>query len=274
MMLMAAGMPEDMRRMAVVSSAAHLAVLAMVAAMPLLKVPSQSMTSYQVMLVSPAAREPVVQAPLVPAPPPVPTATQEPVSAKEQATGDLQDILKRADKSLTKSVPAPGSPPALSGPSTKPVAETSEEIARLLSQLPDPSPAPQPSRPPAVAVVPQGSRAVSRAVTVERCPTKAQHYCPLLEAAINRAWNADTNPEVRQVLENAGDATTTVRILIHPDGAIGELRVLTSSGNAPYDRAVQSVLRGLKRVPPLPAPMQGEPFVAITGFTYTKRPDS
>src|SRR2546422_9772678 len=35
---------------------------------------------------------------------------------------------------------------------------------------------------------------------------KARAYCPLLEAAINRVWNADTNPAVRQVLENAGDS--------------------------------------------------------------------
>ena len=109
---------------------------------------------------------------------------------------------------------------------------------------------------------------------MERCPPKARAYCPLLEAAINRVWNADTNPAVRQVLESAGDSTATMRIVIQPDGEIRDIALYRSSGNEAYDRAVQSVLQDLRRVPPLPDEMEGEPFVAVTSFTYIKQQDS
>src|SRR3989449_8744066 len=103
---------------------------------------------------------------------------------------------------------------------------------------------------------------------------KARASCPLLEAAINRVWNADTNPAVRQVLESSGDSTTTMRIVIQPDGEIRDIALYKSSGNDAYDRAVQSVLQDLRRAPPLPDEMQGEPFVAVTSFTYIKQQDS
>ena len=124
---------------------------------------------------------------------------------------------------------------------------------------------------PAVARAPQGTATVARPPTVEHCPPKARAYCPLLEAAINRVWNADTNPAVRQVLESAGDSTATMRIVIQPNGEIRDIALYRSSGNDAYDRAVESVLRELQRVPPLPDEMKGESFVAVTSFTYTKQ---
>src|SRR3989442_6449812 len=127
---------------------------------------------------------------------------------------------------------------------------------------------------PAVARAPQGTATVARPAAVERCPPKARAYCPLLEAAINRVWNADTNPAVRQVLESAGDSTTTMRIVIQPDGEIRDIALYKSSGNDAYDRAVQSVLQDLRRAPPLPDEMQGEPFVAVTRLTYNKQQGS
>jgi TonB family protein len=116
--------------------------------------------------------------------------------------------------------------------------------------------------------------ATARAATLERCPQKAKKYCPLLEAAINRAWNADTNPGVRAVLESAGNSTATIRIVIQPDGKIQDIKVSQSSHNPAYDRAVLSVLGELRALPPLPEEMRGEPFVATTSFTYTKKNDS
>src|SRR3989449_9010495 len=100
---------------------------------------------------------------------------------------------------------------------------------------------------------------------------KARAYCPLLHAPINRAWTADTNPAVRQVLESAGDSTAAMRIVIQPNGEIGGIVLYKSSGNDAYDRAVESVLRELQRVPPLPDEMKGESFVAVTSLTYTKQ---
>ncbi|MEK6603773.1 MAG: TonB family protein, partial [Nitrospirota bacterium] len=113
-----------------------------------------------------------------------------------------------------------------------------------------------------------------RTAALERCPPKARAYCPLLEAAINRVWNADTDPGVRSVLESAGDSTATIRMVILPDGMIKEIQLSKSSGNDAYDRAVQSVLRELRHLPPLPAEMKGEPFVAVTSFTYSRKRDS
>ena len=116
--------------------------------------------------------------------------------------------------------------------------------------------------------------AAPRPAALERCPPKARAYCPLLEAAINRVWNVDTDPALRRVLESAGNATTMVQIVIQPDGEIRGIRLAKSSGNESYDRAVQSLLMALRRVPPLPDDMKGEPFVAITSFTYLKKKDS
>src|SRR5439155_10066180 len=93
---------------------------------------------------------------------------------------------------------------------------------------------------PAVARAPEGTAVVVRPApaAVQRCPPKARAYCPLLESAINRVWNADTNPAVRQVLESASDSTATMRIVIQPDGEIRDIALYKSSGNDAYDRAV------------------------------------
>ena len=337
------GIPQDMRRTTMISLSGHLMLLAVLTAIPLLKVPSQNLASYQVTLVAtpilpppveasptpvekePAATEPPPAQVRMPAPvaaspiglkprerlsdslketlqgialpkkvaPAVPSARQEPVLAKGLPQRDFYEMLKKADESFhgppVIPVVKPAAPPSIRA--TTP--ETSEEIGKLLSGLSPPVTVQQSPRPPVVplamheerllrpkesatvmAAVPPGSPSASRAATLERCPQKAQKYCPLLEAAINRVWNADTNPGVRQVLESAGDSTTTVRIVIQPNGEIREIRINTSSGNEPYDRAVQSVLREIRSLPPLPEEMRDEPFVAITSFTYTRKRDS
>src|SRR5712691_6313339 len=203
----------------------------------------------------------------------------EPLSPKPPSSRDLAEALKKAEEALAKPAPAPVTKPLSPTQAPAPPSQTSEEIRKLLDTSPVPAtpaePAPvQKVQPPAVARAPQGTAAVARPAAVERCPPKARAYCPLLEAAINRVWNADTNPAVRQVLESAGDSTTTMRIVIQPDGEIRDIALYKASGNDAYDRAVLSVLQDLRRVPPLPDEMQGEPFVAVTSFTYIKRQDS
>jgi TonB family protein len=232
---------------------------------------------------------------------------------------NVEDILKRADDALNRSVkisPAKAPPSGASHATPK----TSEEIHTLLSKLQEPvltptpgkpttppekvaAPSPKPASPsmseqikemlptlqkvppvetappkrepsPNAAMVASAPPVTVRAATLERCPQKAKKYCPLLEAAINRAWNADTNPGVRAVLESAGDSTATIRIVIQPDGKIQDIKVSQSSRNPAYDRAVLSVLGELRALPPLPEEMRGEPFVATTSFTYTKKNDS
>src|SRR3989449_5219398 len=206
----------------------------------------------------------------------VPQAQTEPLSPKPPSSRDLAEALKKAEEALAQPAPAPVAKPLAPTQAPAPPSQTSEEIRKLLDTPPEPAePAPvQKVQPPAVARAPQGMAAVVRPAAVERCPPKARAYCPLLEAAINRVWNADTNPAVRQVLESAGDSTTTMRIVIQPDGEIRDIALYKSSGNDAYDRAVLSVLQDLRRVPPLPEEMQGEPFVAVTSFTYIKRQDS
>ncbi len=210
-----------------------------------------------------------------------PQAQTEPVSPKPPSSRDLAEALKKAEEALAQPAPAPVTKPLAPTQAPAPPSQTSEEIRKLLDTPPAPVPATpvepapvQKVQPPAVARAPQGMAAVVRPAAVERCPPKARAYCPLLEAAINRVWNADTNPAVRQVLESSGDSTTTMRIVIQPDGEIRDIALYKSSGNDAYDRAVQSVLQDLRRVPPLPDEMQGEPFVAVTSFTYIKQQDS
>jgi outer membrane biosynthesis protein TonB len=111
----------------------------------------------------------------------------------------------------------------------------------------------------------------TRAATLERCPPRAKRYCPLLEAAINRLWNADYNPDVRRVLESAGDSATLILIEIRPDGLIQKIAVQESSGNKNYDLAIQSLLRDQKQFPPLPEELKNENFKAITSFKYTRK---
>ncbi|TSA03082.1 MAG: TonB C-terminal domain-containing protein [Nitrospiraceae bacterium] len=306
---MTAGIPDEMRRTALVSLAAHVVVLALLSVVSFVKMPPMGASSIQVMLVSKGASSPVrppqvesqpqpkpveeASAPIPPpAPPPVkerrvevlekrvkevavpkpvapvqkapvaahPVVKQEPVVLKNDTPQDLNETLRRAEEALMKLPSAAASKPAAPA---KP--RTSDEINKLLGQLPPASPAP------VVALAPQ---AAPRTAALERCPPQARVYCPLLEAAINRVWNADTDPGVRSVLESAGDSTATIRMVILPDGVIKEIQLSKSSGNDAYDRAVQSVLRELRHLPPLPAEMKGEPFVAVTSFTYSRKRDS
>ena len=314
---MTTGMPDEMRRTALVSMAAHVVVLALLSVVPFVKMPPMGAASIQVMLVSkvtapappphvapqpdptpaetvsaPPAPKPVERAvpkPVVPvqkapaaaqaAPPkPLPAAPPkkqdvlappvvkpEPVVPKQDVVRDLNETLRRVEEALMKSSNTAASKPAAPSTAALSKPQTSEEITKLLGQLPSASPAP---------VVARASQLAPRMAALERCPPKAQAYCPLLEAAINRAWNADTDPGVRSVLESAGDATATIRMVILPDGVIREVQLSKSSGNDAYDRAVQSVLRELRHLPPLPADMKGEPFVAVTSFTYNRKRDS
>jgi len=222
----------------------------------------------------PQEMAPVLPMPKSP-PKPVTAAPTEPLSPKRQSSRDLAEAFQKAEDALAKPPVTKPLPPAQS---PAPPSRTSEEIKKLLNTLPLPTPAmPSDATPatrelaPAVARAPQGTATVARPPTVEHCPPKARTYCPLLEAAINRVWNADTNPAVRQVLESAGDSTATMRIVIQPNGEIRDIALYRSSGNDAYDRAVESVLRELQRVPPLPDEMKGESFVAVTSFTYTKQ---
>ncbi len=205
--------------------------------------------------VAPVQKAPVAAPPVV---------KQEPVAPKSDASQNLNEALRRVEEALMKANPAASKPtvPSAAAPA-KP--RMSDEINKLLGQLPPASPAP------VVALAPQ---AMPRTAALERCPPEARAYCPLLEAAINRVWNADTDPGVRSVLESAGDSTATIRMVILPDGVIKEIQLSKSSGNDAYDRAVQSVLRELRHLPPLPADMKGEPFVAVTSFTYSRKRDS
>jgi colicin import membrane protein len=196
-----------------------------------------------------------------------PVVKQEPVVPKGDVPQDLNEMLRRAEEALRKSPSAAASKPTVPSASAPSKPRTSDEINRLLSQLPPVSPAP------AVALAPKGT-AAPRTAALERCPPKARAYCPLLEAAINRVWNADTDPGVRSVLEGAGDSTATIRMVILPDGVVNDIQLSKSSGNDAYDRAVQSVLRELRHLPPLPADMRGEPFVVVTSFTYSRKRES
>jgi TonB family protein len=309
---MTAGIPHDMRRIALVSLAAHVVTLVMLTTVPLTKIPPRGASAIEVLLVSqPSAPVQAEQAPAPPTvakatpapqaallqkrlqeitvpkemapvlppskipPQPVTAAPAEPISPQPQTSRDLAEAFKKAQNALARPPVTQPPPPAQS---TAPPSRTSEEIKELLNTLPPPVPAmpvdatPAPKElAPTVARAPQGTATVVRPAAVERCPPKARAYCPLLEAAINRVWSADTNPAVRQVLESARDSTATMRIVIRPDGEIGAIDLYKSSGNDAYDRAVESVLRELQRVPPLPDEMKGESFVAVTSFTYTKQ---
>ncbi|TLY24687.1 MAG: TonB C-terminal domain-containing protein [Nitrospirae bacterium] len=294
---MTAGLSHDMRRTALVSLVAHVVALVALTTVPLTKIPPRGASAIEVLLVSqPSAPVQVEQAPVPqpkPTPPPhqpktapvlpmpksppkpVTAAPTEPLSPKRQSSRDLAEAFQKAEDALAKPPVTKPLPPAQS---PAPPSRTSEEIKKLLNTLPLPTPAmPSDATPatrelaPAVARAPQGTATVARPPTVEHCPPKARTYCPLLEAAINRVWNADTNPAVRQVLESAGDSTATMRIVIQPNGEIRDIALYRSSGNDAYDRAVESVLRELQRVPPLPDEMKGESFVAVTSFTYTKQ---
>src|SRR2546428_198292 len=224
---MTAGIPHDMRRIALVSLVAHVVTLVALTTVPLTKIRSRGGSAIEVLLVSqPSAPVQVEQAP------------------------------------VPQSKPAPPSPPAPSKtaptPPTVAKATRAPHVASLQKRLQE-------------ITVPKGVAPGARPPTVEHCPPKARAYCPLLEAAINRVWNADTNPAVRQVLESAGDSTAAMRIVIQPNGEIGSIILYKSSGNDAYDRAVESVLRELQRVPPLPDEMKGESFVAVTSLTYTQQ---
>ena len=345
---MTAGIPDEMRRTAWVSLAAHMAVLALLSVVPLVKMPPMGVSSIQVMLVSKATvaappppvepapeSKPVERATVPPAPKPaeraIPAPTQaapspvkerrvevlqqrlkevavpkpvapvqkapavaqaespkplpaappaqspaspvvkrEPVVPKGDAPSDLNEVLRRAEEALRKAPSPAASKPTAPSAAAPSKPRASDEINKLLSQLPPATPA---SPSPLAALTPPGA-AAPRTAALERCPPQARAYCPLLEAAINRVWNADTDPGVRSVLESAGDSTATIRMVILPDGAIKEIQLSRSSGNDAYDRAVQSVLRELRHLPPLPAEMKGEPFVAVTSFTYSRKQDS
>lgn len=150
----------------------------------------------------------------------------------------------------------------------------SEQIKHMLPPVPaekERLPLPKKEPAPAIAAAVPGSLSMSRSAALEPCPKQAKEYCLKLQEAISRAWNADTIPGVRQVLESAGDSAATVRIVIQPNGEIRDVNVSRSSGNEPYDRAVLSVLREFKHAPPLPEELKGEPFIAFTSFTYAKK---
>jgi TonB family protein len=211
---------------------------------------------------------------------PVARPVPQPPKSPPPADVDVNELLRKADESLSKPPVVPVAQPAVPARVPPTAPRMSEDIGKLLSTLPPPVTVPTVSKPagplkdPSQAAAALRSPTASRAATVERCPPKALQYCPILQAAINRAWNADTNPDVRQVLESAGSATVLVRIVIQPNGEVREIRMNGSSGNEAYDRAVQSVLREIRTLPPLPEEMKGEPFVAVTSFTYAKKQDS
>lgn len=261
--------PIEIQRTAWASLAAHLVILSLLAVVPLVKAPPMGASSMQVMLVSNAT---VLPPPVEPQPNSMPV---EKVRAPMPQPAPVRRDAVALSKPVPLSEPRPAaslakapSPPVVTHTPPPSVATTrmSDEINKLLSRAPAVPPA---SPIPTMARTPQGV-AAPQVVALGQCPPQAQAYCPLLERAINSVWNADTDPGVRLALESAGDATATMRMVILPDGAMTAIQISRSSGNDAYDRAVQGLLRDIRHLPPLPADMQGEPFVVLTTFTYSR----
>ena len=209
---------------------------------------------------------PVAQAPPVPS---TAVASSKPSRTAEEVTRQLN--LLALPKTLKPVAP---SVKATERETQAPQRSLQEEVTRMFATAP---PAPSQESPVSKAEPVRQVAAVNPtagttlAATLERCPPKAKRYCPLLEAAINRLWNADYNPDVRRVLESAGDSATLILIEIRPDGLIQNIAVQESSGNKSYDLAIQSLLRDQKQFPPLPEELKNENFKAITSFKYTRK---
>jgi TonB family protein len=206
------------------------------------------------------------------APPAAPSAVAplKPSRTAEEITAQLKQMPTR--NPLKPIAPPPREAerpqPQVAPPSLR------DEVTRMFARSPVPLPESQSPRtePPQMrqeaSLLEPGA---TRAATLERCPPKAKQYCPLLEAAINRLWNADYNTSVRRVLESAGDSATLILIEIRPNGLIQNITVQESSGNKGYDLAIQSLLRDQKQFPPLPEELKSENFKAITSFKYTRK---
>jgi outer membrane biosynthesis protein TonB len=218
--------------------------------------------------------KPVTQASAAPK---MPVASSKPSRTSEEVMRELNQLS--VPKALGPVMPSPKETERAQPAAPQPTFR--DEVSRMLAHArPVPSletqvrpPATNPSAPeaparPESAVAAAGA---SRAATLERCPPRAKNYCPLLEAAINRLWNADYNPALRRMLESAGDSATLMMIEIRPDGIIQNIAVAESSGNKGYDLAIQSLLREQKQFPPLPEELKGENFKAITTFKYTRK---
>jgi len=207
--------------------------------------------------------------PLAPSSSPAPVVTAKRSRTAEEVTRELNQLS--TPKAMKPLVPPPQEMQRAEAQPRQPTIR--EEVSRMLADArPLPEPTPTPSREPArePVVGPTAVAAATRA-TLERCPPKAQRYCPVFEAAINRLWNADYNPAIRQVLESVGDSAALILIEIRPDGVIQKIAVQESSGNKGYDLAIQSLLQDQKRFPPLPEELQNEIFKAITSFKYTRK---
>ena len=209
---------------------------------------------------------PVSQAPPIPS---TAVASSKPSRTAEEVTRQLNQLS--APKTL-KAV----SPPPKAAERETPVPQRSlqEEVTRMLAQArtaPSQESPVQKADPVREVAAVNPTPGATRAATLERCPPRAKRYCPVLEAAINRLWNADYNPDVRRVLESAGDSATLILIEISPDGLIQKIVVQESSGNKSYDLAIQSLLRDQKQFPPLPDELKNENFKAITSFKYTRK---
>jgi hypothetical protein len=208
--------------------------------------------------------------PLAPSAAPAPVTAAKRSRTAEEVTRELNQLS--TPKAMKPLVPSPKEMPRAEAQPRQPTIR--EEVSRMLADArPLPEATPMPQREPAreVVVGPPAVAAATRAATLERCPPKAQRYCPVFEAAINRLWNADYNPAIRQVLESVGDSAVLILIEIRPDGVIQKIAVQESSGNKGYDLAIQSLLQDQKRFPPLPEELKNENFKAMTSFKYTRK---
>ena len=97
---MTVGIPDDMRRTAVVSLAGHLAFLAALTAVPLFKASSQGTVAYQVTLVSTPARS-ALPVPHPPSPPPTPFERERVVGAPRVA--DTSRVVPKTPERLPES---------------------------------------------------------------------------------------------------------------------------------------------------------------------------
>jgi hypothetical protein len=198
---------------------------------------------------------------------PAPLASVPPSEAMKRSRTTEEIARELSQLSVPKALPPIVSPPR-EIPRAEPTPQPSirEEVTRMLADARPISPQ-QPARD--APVTTPSTVGTARAATLERCPPKAQGYCPVLEAAINRMWNSDYNPAFRQVLESAGNSSALMLIEIRPDGMIQSIVLKESSGNRSYDLAIESLLRDQKRFPPLPEELRGENFKAVTSFKYS-----
>jgi periplasmic protein TonB len=199
-----------------------------------------------------------------PSEPSVPDFATEPPKAQPPPKPETPPTVPQLSSETTVPEPEPPAPADMlpPPPPSMPTPPVTPPKPAPHAPLPRPAPRPRPSSAPSLVPAPVQTRPAPSAPTVPSAnPPPPPPISPSWQSALG-AWLQANKTYPEEARRRGDEGRATVRFTVSREGRVVDFQLLSGTGSAVLDAAVERLLRGA-RLPPFPAGM-GQDAVTVT----------